>query len=127
MARTCSSFLYLPETLISPPPKLTCDDTGEGAAHSHRRERGGGPAKGRHDRRRPAERSEGGRVAVVAVVVRLRGWRVTHQGGVGPIVSEMGVRRRCIWVLGPVLRRWFLVFFTPDTTHCRAYREDSSD
>lgn len=128
-ACVCRHMLLFPLSawnLIIPPPlprqlKLTCDDTGEGAAHGHRRVRGGRPAKGRHDRRRAAERSEGGRVAVVAVVVRLGDWRVTHQGGVGPIVSEMGVDRRCIWVLGPVLQRWSLVLFTSDTTHCQAY------
>lgn len=120
----------VPETLLPPQPHthtLTCDDTGEGAAHGDRRVRGGGPAKGRHDRRRPAERSEGGRVAVVAVVVHLRRRRVAHQGGVGPIVSEIGVRRRCICVHGPVLRRWSLVLFTSDATHCRACRADVSD
>lgn len=125
--RVWKHMLLLPLSawnLIFPTPKLTCDDTGEGAAHSHWRVRGGSPAKGRHDQRCPTKRSEG---SYVAIVVRLRDWRVTHQSGVGPIVSEMCVHRRCIWVLWPILRRWSLVLFTSDTSHCQAYKEDISD
>ena len=104
--------------------KLTCDDAGKGAAHSHRGEGGGGPAEGCHDWWRPTEGGEAGCVAVVAVVVCLHSWRMTHQGGVGPIVAQMGVDRRGIWVIGPVLQGWALVLFTPYTTHRQACREE---
>lgn len=107
--------------------KLTCDDTGEGAAHSHWRERGGGPAKGRHDWRRPAKGCEGGGVTVVAVVVCLHSWRMTHQGGVRPIMAQMGVDRRSIRVIGSVLECRALVLFTPDATHCQACRKEKEN
>lgn len=106
---------------------LTCDDAGEGAAHRHRGERRGRPAKGRHDRGRPAEGREGGRVTVVAVVVRLHGRRVTHQGGVGPVVAQVGVNWRGIGVIGSVLERRALVLFTPHATHCQACRRRELD
>lgn len=66
-------------------------------------------------------------MAIVAIVVCLHGWRVTHQGGVGPIVSKMGIDGRCIWVIGSVLRCRPLVLFTSDTTHRQAYRKDILD
>ena len=75
---------------------LTWDDAWEGAAHGHRGEGGGGATEGRHDRGGPAEGGEGGGVAVVAVVVGLHGRRVTHQGGVRPVVAQVGVYWRCI-------------------------------
>lgn len=109
--------------MITAFPKLTCDDPGEGTAHRHGGEGGGGPAERRHDRRRPAEGREGGGVTVVAVVVRLHGGRVTHQGGVGPVVAQVGVVRR--GVVGPVLHsagRRALVLFAPDATHRQACR-----
>lgn len=102
---------------------LTCDDAGEGAAHGHRGEGGGGPAERRHDRGRSAERREGGAVAVVAVVVHLHGGRVAHQGGVRAVGALVDAGRRGIGVVGPVLERRTLVLFTPDTSHRGAWRE----
>lgn len=119
-------LLCLPETTYLS-PKLTCDDAGEGAAHGHWCVRGGGPAKGCHDWRHPTEWCKGSAVAVVAIVVRLHGWWVPHQGGVRPIVSKMGIDRCCTWVIGSVLWCRSLVLFTSDTTHCQAYRKDISD
>lgn len=104
--------------------KLTCDDAGEGAAHSHWGEGGGGPTEGCHDWWRPTEGSEAGCVAVVAVVVCLHSWRMTHQGGVGPIVAQVGVDRRGIWVIGSVLQGRALVLFTPYATHRQACRQE---
>lgn len=63
-------------------------------------------------------------MTVVAVVVCLYRWRMTHQGGVGPIMAQMGVDRRGIRVIGSVLERRALVLFTPDTTHRQACGKD---
>lgn len=59
-------------SFLAPVP-LTCDDAGEGAAHSHRGERRGRSAEGRHDGRGAAEGRERSSVTVVAVVVHLHG------------------------------------------------------
>lgn len=61
-------------------------------------------------------------MTVVAVVVRLHGRRMTHQGGVGPVVAQVGVNWRGTGVIGSVLERRALVLFTPHTTHCQACR-----
>lgn len=66
-------------------------------------------------------------MTVVAVVVRLCGRRMTHQGGVGPVVAQVGVNRRGIGVIGSVLERRALVLFTPHTTHCQACRRRELD
>lgn len=66
-------------------------------------------------------------MTVVAVVVRLRGRRMTHQGGVGPVVAQVGVSWRGIGVIGSVLERWALVLFTPHTPHCQACRRRELD
>lgn len=99
---------------------LTCDDAGEGAAHSHRGERRGGSAEGRHDGGRAAKGRERGRVTIVAVVVRLHGGGVTHPGGVGPVVAQVGVDGHDVAIFGPVLELRVLVLFTPHATHRRA-------
>lgn len=106
--------------------KLTCDDTGEGTVHSHWGEGGGGPAKGRHYWRRPPKGREAGSVTVVAVVVCLHSWGMTHQGGIRPVVAQVGVDRCGICVVRSVLQGRALVLFTPDTTHrlaCRRRRK----
>lgn len=63
-------------------------------------------------------------MTVVAVVVCLHSWRMTHQGGIGPIMALMGVSWRGIGVIGSVLECRALVFFTLDTTHSQACREE---
>lgn len=102
--------------------QLTCDDAGEGAAHSHRGEGRGGAAEGRHDGGRTAEGRETSRVTVVAVVVRLHGRGVTHAGGVGPIVAQVGIGGHGVAIFGPVLVLRALVLFTPHATHRQACR-----
>lgn len=107
---------------------LTCDDAGEGAAHSHRGERRGGSAEGRHDGGGAAEGRECGSVTIVAVVVRLHGRGVTDAGGLGPVVAQVGVDGHDVAIFGPVLERRALVLFAPHTTHrqaCEGRRRDN--
>lgn len=66
-------------------------------------------------------------MTVVAVVVCLHSWRMTHQGGVRPIMAQMGVDRRSIRVIRSVLECRALVLFTPDTTHCQACRKEKEN
>lgn len=115
-------FQNNPKSLSRHYPTLTCDDAGEGAAHSDRGERGGGPAERRHDGGGAAEGRECGSMTAIAVVVRLHGRGVTHPGGVGPVVAQVGVARRDVAIVGPVLELRALVLFTPHATHCRACR-----
>ncbi len=65
-------------------------------------------------------------MTVVAVVVCLHSWGVTHQGGVGPVVAQMGVDRRGIGIgiIRSVLQRRALVFFAPDASHRQACRRE---
>ena len=63
-------------------------------------------------------------MTVVAVVVCLHSGGVTHQGGVRPVVAQVGVGGRVVRVVGSVLQRRALVLFTPDATHRQACREE---
>lgn len=63
-------------------------------------------------------------MAVVSVVVHLSSWRVTHQGGFGPVVALVSAGRRGVGVVGLVFQRRTLVLFTLDATHRRVCRKE---
>lgn len=113
----------LPRLTSSEVHKLTWDHIGEGAAHSHRGEGGGGSAKGGHGWRRSTKGREASSITVVAMIGGLHSRRGTHHSRVRPIVAQVSVDCQGIGVVGSVLQRWALVLFTLDTTHRQACGE----